>query len=168
MSTLRELSENYQELLHLLEDEDINTDTIQCLIDTLEAVDGEFEVKAENYYTIIQCLQGYIFDIKEEEKRLSARKKHFENRVSFMKNSLMDAMKLTGKTKFQTPLHNFSISKSGGLAPLQLTCDVTDLPIELVKVSTTPNNEAIRKYIEVTGDTTYGHLGERADVLRIK
>lgn len=80
----------------------------------------------------------------------------------------MDAMKLTGKTKFQTSLHNFSISKSGGLAPLQLTCDVTDLPIELVKVSTTPNNDAIRRYIEVTGDTTYGHFGERADVLRIK
>jgi hypothetical protein len=168
MSTLRELTENYQELLTMLEDEEVDNDTIQCLVDTIEAVEGEFELKAENYFTIIERLKMYIQEIKEEEKRLSTRKKHFENRVKFMTDNLMLSMKITGKTKFQTSLHSFSISKVGGLAPLKIDCKVDELPENLVKTAKTPDNEAIRKYIQDTGDTSFAHLEPRGETLRVR
>lgn len=74
MNTLRELAKNRQEFLNMLEDEETDIDTMQCAIDTIETVDEEFKIKAENYYTIIQQLKSYIQEIKDEEKRLSNRK----------------------------------------------------------------------------------------------
>lgn len=84
-----------------------------------------------------------------------------------MTNNLIQSMKITGKTKFQISLYNFRISKSGGIAPLQLDCDIDDLPENLLKVTKAPNNDAIRKYIELTSDNPYAHLGERSEILRV-
>ena len=46
--------------------------------------------------------------------------------------------------------------------------DTSELPDDLVKITETPDLDAIRKYIEETGDLTYAHFGERGESLRIK
>ena len=53
MSSIYELTGEYLELMDMLEDEEIDEQTI---IDTLEALDGEIENKADNYAKIFDLL----------------------------------------------------------------------------------------------------------------
>ena len=72
MSSIYELTGEYLELMNMLEDEEIDEQTI---IDTLEALDGEIENKADNYAKIIKSLESDIDGISKENDRLTARKK---------------------------------------------------------------------------------------------
>ena len=72
----------------------------------------ELEVKAENIAKLIKTLEVDIAGFKEEEKRLSDRRKSLENRVKNLKEYLDGAMKLTSKTKFKGKLFSFNIQKN--------------------------------------------------------
>ena len=54
MSTLYEITGDYLRLLEMLEEEE-NIDP-QAFADTLDGIDGEFEIKADNYARIIKEL----------------------------------------------------------------------------------------------------------------
>ena len=168
MGNLRQISEEYLELSNMLLDDDIDDDLIQAIIDTLEAKSGEFELKAENYAKILGNLEDDIESSKKEEKRLSSRRKILENRYKWLKDILFNGMKITGKTDFSSGNYKFKICKNGGKLPIELKVDVNELPNELVTISKKANNDAIREYIEKTGDVTYATFGERGESLRIK
>lgn len=168
MSSLREISEDFLELSSMILDDDVPEDVIQAITDTLEAKNEEFSLKAENYAKILANIDDDIQANKREEKRLSDRRKILENRYSWLKENLMNSMKATGKTDFSSGSYKFKIVKNGGKQPIELKVDVDELPIELVNITKKPNNDAIRKYIENTGDVTYATFGERGESLRIK
>ena len=111
-----------------------------------------------------------IEGFKKAEESARAKRETLENTVKRLKNALFMAMKATGKLKFKTPLFGFSVAKNGGKDPIVINEGVTaeDLPEELVKKTLTIDKEALRKYIEETGDITYGYIGERGESLRIK
>lgn len=69
MSSIYELTGEYLELMNMLEDEEVDEQTI---IDTLEALDGEIENKADNYAKIIRSLESDIDGISKENNRLAA------------------------------------------------------------------------------------------------
>ena len=103
---LYELTESYLNLQELLE----NPEVPQALITSaLEQVGEELEIKAENIAKLIKTLEVDITGFKEEEKRLSDRRKSLENRVKNLKGYLDGAMKATGKTKFKGKLFSFNI-----------------------------------------------------------
>lgn len=109
MSTLYELELDYMKLLEMAEDPEIDA---EVLSDTLEGIEGEIEIKAENYAKVIKELEGQVAVIEAEAKRLSAKKTAIENNISTIKQRLEDAMKTTGKTKFKTELFSFNIQKN--------------------------------------------------------
>lgn len=176
MSTLRQLSEEYAYLLDVItdfaeqdeENVEFSTDELQEYINRIEILNENFDQKVENYYTIIEQLKEYNQVIKQEISRLNERKKRFEKSIEYLTGNLIENMKLVGKTKVQTPLHTFSVSKSGGMKPLVVDVDVEYLPDELTKVVKSADNKAIREYIEATGDVSYAHFEERKDTLRVK
>lgn len=168
MSNLREISNNYLELSNMLLDDETEPDVIQAVVDTLEAIDGKFEAKAENYAKILANLDDDIQNSKKEEQRLSARRKVLENRYKWLKDILYTSMKSTGKIDFSSGNYRFKICKNGGKLPIELMVDVSDLPDDLVTITRKPNNDAIRFYIQTTGDVTYARFGERGESLRIK
>lgn len=168
MSSLREISSNYLELSNMLLDDETEQELIQAIVGTLEAVNGEFELKAENYAKILANLDDDIQNSKKEEKRLSTRRKILENRYNWLKDILYTSMKSTGKTDFSSGNYRFKIRKNGGKLPIELMVDVSDLPDDLVTITRKPNNDAIRFYIQTTGDVTYARFGERGESLRIK
>ncbi|WP_302579847.1 siphovirus Gp157 family protein [Clostridium saudiense] len=103
---LYELTESYLNLQELLE----NPEVPQALITSaLEQVGEELEIKAENIAKLIKTLEVDITGFKEEEKRLSDRRKSLENRVKNLKEYLDGAMKATGKTNFKGKLFSFNI-----------------------------------------------------------
>lgn len=164
-STLYELTANFLALQQMLEDPEVDS---QMLQDTMEAVEGELEYKADGYARIIRNMEGQIAAIKTELERLSNKKSVLEGSIKRLKDNLQESMTLTGKTKFKTDLFSFGIQKNGGKAPVILDVkDTSELPDELVRIKEEPDMDAIRALIE-KGGCKYAHLGERGEHLSIK
>lgn len=165
MSTLYELKGEYLQLLQLLEDPEVEE---QIVLDTLEGIDFELEIKAENYAKIIKELEGNVEVIKAEKKRLSDKQSKLEENIKRLKENLQAAMVETGKTKFKTELFSFSIQKNGGALPVIVDVEAADLPDDLVQITEKPDLKAIAKFLEKNPDSELAHFGERGESLRIK
>lgn len=169
MSTLYELTSEYLQLMNMLYDEDEDLD---CILDTMEGVDFELEMKADNYAIMIDSFQSDVDHLEKEIKRLQARKKTIQNRIAGLKWRLQNSMEATGKTKFKTKLYDFNIAQSGGVRKITVDVDVNDLPEELrMKQPDVPNMDAIRKLVEASGENErceYAHFEPRTKSLRIR
>ena len=159
---LYELTAVYQRLQNQIEQgEDVEG--------ILAVIGDELESKADGYARVIRNMEAQAAVFKEEEKRIAEKRKRLENGVERLRENLYNSMKITGKEKFKTDLFSFAIQKNGGKIPVILDVkDTSELPDDLVKITETPDLDAIRKYIEETGDLTYAHFGERGESLRIK
>ena len=125
--------------------------------------------EADGYARVIRNMEAQASAFKEEEKRIAEKRKRLESGADRLKQNLFEAMKATGKTKFKTELFSFAIQKNGGKNPVIVDVkDTSELPDDLVKITEAPDLDAIRQYIEETGDLTYAHFGERGESLRIK
>ena len=71
--------------MDLLENPEVPAEIIQSAI---EEVEGNFEDKAENIIKLIKSVEGDIKTYKEEELRLSTRRKTLENKVANLKEYL--------------------------------------------------------------------------------
>lgn len=162
MSNLYELTSNYETVLNMLYDEEIDE---QMILDTLESIEGEIEEKADGYAKIIKELESKQKARKEEAKRLTDSAKVFENRVKALKNNLFNAMKETGKTKFATDLFSFNIAKNGGKQALTIDGDV---PEEYTKTIIENDTDKIRQALEEGKELPFARLEPRGESLRIK
>lgn len=162
MSSLYELTEQFQELLSMALDPDTDP---EALADTMEAIDGEIEVKADGYAKVMRNLEADASAIKAEIARLTERKKHIEANVDRMKRSLETAMRLTGKTKFKTSLFSFNIQKN----PASLKIDNPDrIPAEfLIPQEPKVDSAAIKKELKEGAVFDWCHL-EQSEGLRIR
>lgn len=165
MSSIYELTQDYLQILSMLEDPELNP---QTLADTMEGIEGEFEIKAENYAKVMKNLEGDILAIKTEIDRLTAKKKALENNIKNMKSTLQTAMETTGKTKFKTELFSFNIQKS---APAVVIDEqyIENIPDKYLKykdpeIDKTAIKDAIQKGEDLVG---IAHL-EIKNSLRIK
>ena len=163
MSTLYELKEEYKRIAEMLYEEEIDE---QCILDTLESIEGEIEDKADNYAKIIKEMKADSEAIKIEKKRLEERQRSFDNRILFLKNNLEQMMKETGKTKFKTSLFSFSIQKNGGLAPLWVDEDYSNIPQKYLKIE--PDNTKIRQALDNGEKISFARYEERGESLRIR
>lgn len=109
MATLYELTGQMQALLALMEDPDVDPQIIE---DSLEAISGEIEVKADGYARVMAELEARKAAVKAEKDRLAARESSLGKNIDRMKESLKTSMIATGKTKFKTDLFSFNIQKN--------------------------------------------------------
>lgn len=107
--TLYEISSEYMELLAMMEDPDAD---LEIISDTLEAIGGELEAKADGYARVMHQMDADAKAIKAEEERLYKRRKGLEERSAWLKHRLQFAMERTGKTKFRTELFSFSVQNN--------------------------------------------------------
>lgn len=162
-STLYEITGEYLQLLDMLTEEE-NLEE-QVVKDTLEGIEGELEIKAENYAKIIKELLAQADKFKKEKERLEARQQAYENRAKYLKETLFNAMQITGKTKFKTGLFSFGIQKNGGLQPMEIIPDI-DIPEEYLKKE--PDNKLIREMLEKGVELPFACLKERGQHLVIR
>ena len=166
---LYELTNDFLQLQQMLEDPEVDADVIN---DTMEAIEGAIEVKADGYAMIIRNMEGNVTAIKAEMERLQAKKNLLENSIKRLKDNLQQAMILTGKTKFKTDLFSFGIQKNGGALPVIVDVDTAALPDECVIVTEKPDLKALAAFLQdpelkdLYGN--YAHFGERGESLRIK
>lgn len=165
MSNLYQLTSNYETVLNMLYDEEVDE---QMVIDTLESIEGEIEDKADGYAKIIKELLGDAEKIKVEKQRLETRQKAFENRARLLKDNLEKVLKQLGKTKFKTELFSFNIQKNGGKLPLIID-DIARVPEEYFKHTEKElDNEKIRQALKDEENIPFAHYGEQGESLRIK
>lgn len=107
--TLYELTDDYLEIASMIDDPDVDPQTIA---DTLESIGGEIEDKAENYAKVIANATAEADGLAKEIERLTRRKKAIETNARRVKDTLQNAMVITGKMKFKTPLFSFGIQKN--------------------------------------------------------
>lgn len=165
MISLYELTGQFLQLQEMIEDPDVD---VQAINDTMEAIEGEIELKADGYAKVIRNMEGSLAAVKAEQERLSARKNVLELGIKKLKDNLQASMKATGKTKFKTDLFSFSIQKNGGKLPVIVDVPVEELPDDYVIVTEKPDLTAIGTYLAAHPECTFAHYGERGESLRIK
>lgn len=162
MSSLYELTNDYETVLNMLYDEDIDE---QMIFDTLESIDGEIEDKADGYAKIIKELETKRDARKAEAKRLTDNVALFDNKIKRLKQNLFNAMKATGKTNFTTNLFIFRIQKNGGKRTLIIDGEV---PEEYTKIVIENDTDKIRQALESGEKLPFAHLEAQGESLRIK
>lgn len=161
MNILYELTAEYMEVLQMAESDEVET---QVIIDTLEGIQGEIEVKADAYAKIIKTLEGQADAIKKEEDRLAKKRKSIETNVSNMKVSLENAMIAMNKKKFKTTLFDFNIQKN----PASLVIDTPEAVPDDFKITQEPkiDNAKIKELLK-TQELPFAHLSY-SESLRIR
>ena len=165
MATLYELTGNYLILAEMLDDPDADPITV---MDTMDAIEGELDEKAENYGRIIRNLEAEAEAIRTEVDRLSRRRKTIDNNIDSLKKRLQMAMELTNRPKIDTPLFKFYIQKNAPSVVVDLD-DLQDMPMEyLTYHEPTVNKAAIKDALKAGLDLTgIAHL-EQSQSLRIR
>jgi len=105
---LYELTQNYQNLLELLDDETIEQEQI---ITALNGLEGQFDLKAENIVKLMKSIDADVKSLEDEEKRLATRRKALESRSCSLKTYLIDSMKAIGKDKIKGSIFTLAFQK---------------------------------------------------------
>lgn len=165
MSRLYELTEQYAILMSMMYDPEVDEQTVK---DTMEAIWGEIEDKADGYAKIIISMKADVEVLKNEEERLFSRRKRLEDRSKWLKENLMANMQAIGKEKFKTALFSFSIQKNGGKEPLVIDGNLQDIPGKfLIPQDPVINNDAVRELL-AEKQVDWAHLEPRGESLRIR
>lgn len=160
---LYDLTADWESVYQMLDDPDIPEDAI---MDSLEGIEMIMEDKADSIAKILNAMDGDIGATDAEIKRLQARNASRKNRAAWLKKSLEDMMRTTGKTKFKTALFSFGIQKNGGKLPVEFVsgCNV---PAEWLKPGD-PDTTRIREHLEAGNILDFATLGVRGESLRIR
>jgi len=163
MACLYELKNEWLGLLDLLE---MGADP-EVVETTLEGLDAEIEIKADNYARIIRQLEADIAGLKTEIDRMMERKRVLENNIARLKANLQDTMIITGKEKFKTDLFSFGIQNN---PPKVIIDDYSKIPAEyLITQEPKVDNKSIKEFLQKTDDqrSSFAHL-EQGRSLRIR
>lgn len=160
--TLYELKGSWALVADMISDPTVDPEVIH---DTLESIEGQIEEKADGYAKVIREAEAQRDGIKAEIERLTARKQAIENNVRRMKDSLEDAMRVTGKTKFKTTLFSFGIQKN----PPSLVIDKPEeIPEEyLIPQAPKVDTAGIKAAIKAGAAFDFAHT-EQSEGLRIR
>jgi len=104
---LYELAQNYAQLLEMADDMESD-----ALVDTLEALQGEIEEKAENIAKLVKNLEADAKIIKEEEQRLAERRRAIEAKVERLKTYLQQQLEVAGLQKVKRPTITVAIQNN--------------------------------------------------------
>lgn len=158
--TLYELTGQMRELLLVAADPDVDP---QVLKDTMEGLEGEFEIKADGYAKVMKELEGRENALTKEIQRMTSIRDGLKKNRGQMKELLRNAMKATGKTKFKTDFFNFWIQKNP--PSLKVTGKV---PEEwLIPQEPRVDNDGIKKAIAGGASFDWAHV-EQEEGVRIK
>lgn len=143
--SLYTLTNDLQQIEAMLLNEECDVSS-ECLLDTLEAVEGEYTDKVNAYCKLIKNLKAEAEEIGEEVKRLQEKKRSREKSIERLKDALAISMQLVGKEKIKTPLFSLYGLKQDKL------CITGDVPEEYkVEYTTKKTDEKAIKQALIEG-----------------
>lgn len=170
MDSLYEIAEQYQQIAAMIAEAAETGEDIEVLNDTLDAVAGEFEMKAENIASIIKNNELKIAEFaarrevfEKEAETIKSKEKALENANDRLKKYLCDGMIAVGKPKFKTDKFSFWTKAS---TPKVVVTDV--VPMDYLKMpEPKPDLTAIKKAIEGGEEIGFAHL-ETHDIAQFR
>lgn len=106
---LYELTNELAAFLQAIENDEIPEDAIN---DTLEAIQGEIELKADDIACLLKNLDAEAKAIKEEETKLAERRKAKEKSYERIKEYLAESLQRVGIDKVETARNKITFRKS--------------------------------------------------------
>lgn len=172
MRTLFNIVGEFQQLYDLSTAVNIESDPEQAQLfaDTLEALSGELEVKAEGYVYVINQLEMEAERCKQLEFEWEMKKKVRENSVKRLKQALLGAMQTLGKDELPAGDYKLKVVGNGGKRPLVID-DTTKVPDSLTKITVEPDKDRIRAFLESLDENDvceFAHLEERGKHVAIR
>lgn len=165
--TLYELSIQFQTILEMAEDGEIDMDVVNG---TLECVEADIEQKLDSYGVVINELSDDIEKIEKEIKRLTDKKRTIDNNITRMKGAIKDAMEAIGKKKIKGDKFTWTIAKNGGKRPVVFKegYNILSIPERFQNWTVNPDRDEIRQALENGEQLDFATLGERGESLRLK
>ena len=115
MTKLYELTGNYLAVRDML-DEGMPVEAVQ---DTLESIEGEIEVKAENLLHVVSNYNADVSALDTEIKRLQKRKTAVQNKQQQLRDYLKFNMQESGIKKISCPLYTITLAKGRDIALIE-------------------------------------------------
>jgi predicted nuclease with TOPRIM domain len=109
MAKLYELTQNYNNLLELVDNPDVPTEMLE---ESLNSIGDEIDTKAENIAKVIKSIESDIAGLKGEEKRLADRRKSLEGRIDNLKEYVEGSMRAAGKEKIRGKAFTLGIQRN--------------------------------------------------------
>lgn len=106
---LYEIAKDYLSFMEAIENEEIPEEAIA---DTLEAIEEEIEIKADNIACILKSLEAEATALKAEETKLAERRKAKERTYDRLKQYLSDTLQAIGLYKMESARNKISFRKS--------------------------------------------------------
>ena len=106
---LYELTEMYQNVWNLIEDEDVDIESLEMALNQIEE---NIELKAEGMAKLIKSIDGDVAALKEEENRLANKRKTLENKQKNIKTYLEYQLIGMGIDKVKTPLFTVALQNN--------------------------------------------------------
>lgn len=106
---LYELTQNYQNLLELVDRDDIPN---SMLVEALHQIEGDITDKIENTVKVIKTLEAESKAFKEEEKRLNDRRKARETQIKNLKQYIEMTLASIKKDKLKCDLFTVAMQKN--------------------------------------------------------
>ena len=165
MASIYELTESMKTIWELMEEGTLDDSVLEeVFTNTAE----ELSVKLESYCKFIKNLESDIAGLKEEEKRLSMKRRAMENTIERSKVAMQNALIISGEKKMNCGSFSVSIQKN----PEKVVMDeayIENIPEKYLKIAEPEVNRALIKEdlkngIELPG---IAHL-EQSEGLRIK
>ncbi|MED5073390.1 siphovirus Gp157 family protein [Anoxybacillus geothermalis] len=156
---LYELAANYVELMNMADEMDS-----EAIVDTLEAIRDEIELKAENIAKLIRNLEADARAIREEEKRLNEKRTAIENKVKRLKAYLFKQLEHAGIQRIKRPTITVYIQDN---PPSVDVVDISVIPEEFLKHKVEVDKKSILERIK-SGEQIPGVELKREKGVRIR
>lgn len=137
---LYELANDYVALMQAIDNDELPE---ECIADTLEAITGEIEIKADNIACMLKNIEAEVKAIKEEEANLATRRKTKEKAYERLKEYLSTTLQSLSIDKVETARNKITFRKSESV-------EIDDTFIEWAQ----ENREDLLKYSAPTADKT--------------
>ena len=164
MASIYELTNLWQRLQEMMNDQDPESEDFQCVTDTLESLEGDIDEKLdarewiklkfiENRNACTAQKKTYM----DEAKRIGEREKMWDRAIEAIDNGSIEALELFGG-KRKTAFNTFWVAKT-----VSCVCDVDPetLPDDLKRVKTDADLTALKEALKEGKYTEYGHLVEK-------
>ena len=175
MSTLYELSEQFQNICNILEsleDEQIPPELASAIDELLQQKDeakADLYKKIDGYISVIKHLEMFAEMREKEAKRMAELAKRDRAKIDFLKRRLLKHFESTGQDKIKTSKHTVSV-RLASQPPIVIKQPLSEFPAEYLKVTVEPDKKALRDELKSGNEAVkdLAEFGEKSTYLSIR
>lgn len=167
MSSLHELTSDWQRLVEGMHDLELDDDAKAILDEMLADLEVTLSQKAQNIALVIDELNARAATIAGFAKQYQERAKRIERRAEWLRDYLLRAMQMTGLEKIDGDRARLAVVAGPPKVIVDESLDLDFVPDDLVKVERKLSLSAVKEALESGEKLAWARL-ERRPYLKVK